>query len=72
MTATISVSALPNLVGANGDISETQALEAYYRLPVNDHLALTADLQYMRDGMVQGADPDVAGFLFGGRGTLEY
>lgn len=59
------------LDGGNEDVANTRVAEAYLRLALNDHLALTFDAQYMRDEYL-GAQEDVSGFIFGVRGTLTF
>jgi hypothetical protein len=58
------------LDGGNLDISQSQVAEAYYRFVVNDHLALSADIQYMQDKLRNQDDP--AGFIYGMRLTAEF
>jgi hypothetical protein len=56
--------------GGNLDLRHTQVAEAYYRLVVNDYLALTADVQYMQDKVKEGVSPE--GFILGLRATTEF
>ena len=58
------------LDGGNGNIRKTQVLEAYYRFVFNDHVALTADLQYMDDELQEGPGPE--GYIVGLRATAEF
>lgn len=58
------------LGGGNLDIRWSQAAEAYYRFEVNGHLALSADLQYMKDDVKHQESPQ--GFLYGLRLTAEF
>jgi hypothetical protein len=58
------------LDGANQDLNYTHVAEAYYRLVVNDHLALTGDIQWMQDKVKQGVSPE--GFIFGLRATTQF
>lgn len=58
------------LDGGNLDIARTDAVEAYYRLAVNDYLALTVDAQYMKDEYVD-AD-DVNGWVLSLRAVVEF
>lgn len=51
-------------------IARTNAVEAYYRFVVNDYLALTADVQYMKDKYREGDDID--GWVFGVRAVAEF
>ena len=51
-------------------IARTNAFEAYYRFVVNDYLALTADVQYMKDKYREGDDVD--GWIFGVRAVAEF
>jgi hypothetical protein len=50
-------------------IARTNAFEAYYRFVVNDHLAVSADVQYMKDKYREGDDVD--GWIFGLRAVVE-
>ncbi len=56
--------------GGNLDISHSQVAEVYYRFVINDHLALSADIQYLQDSLRNQADP--AGFIYGLRFTAEF
>ncbi len=56
--------------GGNQDIDRSNAFEAYYRLAVNDHLALTADVQYMED--LYKDDTSVSGWVYGARALVEF
>jgi len=58
------------LDGGNLDIRQSQAAEAYYRFVINTHLALSADVQYMKDGVRNQENP--AGFIYGLRLTAEF
>ena len=58
------------LDGGNGDVRKTQVLETYYRFVFNDHMAVTADLQYMDDELVTGSGPE--GYIVGLRATAEF
>ncbi|MCG6868104.1 MAG: carbohydrate porin [Gammaproteobacteria bacterium] len=40
------------LPGGNLDIERTDVFEVYYRLGLNDHIGITADLQYMKDELI--------------------
>ncbi len=62
------------LAGGNREIARTNVFEAYYRLGLNDYLALTADVQYMADSRVQ-LDPfqeDPEGWIVGMRLTAAF
>jgi len=62
------------LDGGNGDIDNTQVFEAYYRSVLNEHMALTADVQHMKDDL-EKIDPrqnNPSGWLFGLRFTAEF
>ena len=58
------------LNGGNLDIRQSQAAEAYYRFVINAHLALSADIQYMKDDRKNQENP--AGFIYGMRLTAEF
>jgi porin len=60
------------LNGGNLDIDRTQVLEGYYRLVLNDYLALTADIQYMKDDYKDSADSEPKGVILGFRATAEF
>ncbi len=51
-------------------LARTNVFEAYYRFAVNDHLALSADVQYMKDKYREGEDVD--GWIFGLRAVVEF
>jgi porin len=53
-------------------IDRTQVLEGYYRLVLNDYLALTADVQYMKDDYKDSADSEPKGVILGFRATAEF
>jgi carbohydrate-selective porin (OprB family) len=59
------------LDGGNQEVDNTNVAEAYLRLGLNDYLALTFDLQYMKDTYASGQE-DLSGFIFGMRGTVEF
>lgn len=59
-----------HLEGGNSGIDESRVAEAYYRLNLNDHLALTADIQLLRDEISGGGK--VKGAIFSLRGTKEF
>lgn len=52
------------------DINMTHVAEAYYRLVLDDHLALTADIQYMNDHLKEEDNPK--GFILGLRATAQF
>lgn len=58
------------LDGANTGIDRTRVAEACYRLVLDDTLAVSADLQYMKDELDSG--PDATGFICGMRATLAF
>jgi porin len=58
------------LDGGSVDVSQSQVAEAYYRFVINDHLALSADIQYMQDDLRNRENP--AGFIYGMRLTAEF
>jgi porin len=60
------------LNGGNLDIDQTQVFEGYYRLVLNDYLALTADVQYMKDDYKDSADSEPEGVILGLRATAEF
>jgi porin len=61
---------LAYLAGANENIARTNVFEGYYRFAFNKHLALTGDVQYMKD---QYRDqPDVDGWILGMRAVVEF
>ncbi len=61
------------LTGGNAGLDHTQAFEAYYRFGLTDELAVTADLQWMRDDYRAGADDeDRDGWIFGLRFTAAF
>lgn len=58
------------LDGANQALRHTQVTEAYYRLAMNDHFALTADVQYMADNYRE--TDDIRGWVVGLRAVAEF
>lgn len=58
------------LVGANTGIDRTHVAEVYYRLVLDETMAVSADLQYMKDDLESAASAE--GFLFGLRATVEF
>ena len=61
---------LAYLQGGNQEIESTRVAEGYYRLMLHDNLALSADLQYLRDDKRSGKDP--AGYIFGLRADINF
>ncbi len=59
-----------HLRGGNLDVNHTDVLEVYGRFALNDILAVTGDVQYMKDSMDMGDSPD--GWIFGLRMTAEF
>lgn len=57
--------------GGNLDIGESRVIEAYYRVAVSEELALTADVQHLRETYRSGIAA-VAGWVAGLRLTLDY
>jgi porin len=58
------------LEGGSGELARTNAVEGYYRLAFNDTLALTADVQYMKDKYRTGDVID--GWVFSLRAVAEF
>ena len=58
------------LDGGNARIIRTRIAEAYYRLVINPHLAVTADIQYMRDEYYQSAGAE--GMIYSLRASVNY
>jgi hypothetical protein len=58
------------LEGGNLAIVHSQVVEAYYRLAFNEGLALSADIQYMKDDLRHQENP--AGFICGLRLTAAF
>ena len=58
------------LDGANTGIDRTHVAEAYYRWVLDDTLAVSADLQYMKDDL--GSGPGAEGFIYGLRATTVF
>ncbi len=51
-------------------LARTNVFETYYRFAVNDYLALSADIQYMKDKYREGDEVD--GWVFGLRAVAEF
>jgi porin len=61
------------LTGGNGDIRRSQVVETYYRVALGRSLALTGDLQYMRDDYVAGEGSEaLEGAILGLRLSAEF
>lgn len=58
------------LKGGNLDVDRTHVVEAYYRLGLNEHVALTADVQYLRDEYNDGSK--VKGWVIGMRAVAAF
>jgi porin len=58
------------LAGGNGDLARSQVFEGYYRFAATASLALTGDLQYLRDARRSGAG--LRAFILGVRLTAEF
>lgn len=58
------------LEGANTGIDRTHVVEAYYRWVLDGTLAVSADLQYMKDDLDRGTD--ASGMIYGLRATVEF
>ena len=58
------------LEGGNASLSNTRIAEAYYRLVLNPYVAITADIQFMQDRFRQ--TPDISGFIYSLRGTVNF
>ena len=59
-----------HLRGGNLEVDKTDVFEIYGRFALNDIFAITGDVQYMKDSMKVGDDPD--GWIFGLRATAEF
>ena len=60
------------LNGGNLDLDQTQVFEGYYRLVLNEFLAVTTDLQYMKDDYKDSSTPEPKGVILGLRATAEF
>jgi len=60
------------LHGGNLDIDQTQVFEGYYRLVLNEYLAVTADVQYIKDDYKESSVPEPEGVILGVRATAEF
>ncbi len=54
-----------HLRGGNLEVAHTDVVEVYARFALNEFVAVTGDVQYMRDAMKEGESP--GGWLFGVR-----
>ena len=61
---------LAYLDGANNRIASTRIFETYYRLVINQHLAISADIQYNRDEFVRA--PTAEGMVYSARTTINF
>jgi hypothetical protein len=62
------------LEGGNQSVENSQVFEAYYRAMLNEYAAITADVQYMKDDLIE-EDPrqeNPEGWIFGLRLTAEF
>ncbi len=60
-------------LNGENDFDYTQAAEVYWRVVLNDYLAVTADVQYMEDHFdTDEEDEDFSGFIFGVRLAAEF
>jgi len=57
------------LEGGNTGIDNSQVFETYYRCGIEEYFSATADIQYMKDRMLQDGSTD--GWIFGIRLTAE-
>lgn len=58
------------LYGGNQDIDNTHVAEAYVRFALHEYVALTLDMQYMRDKYE--IDDEIKGFIYGLRAVAEF
>jgi porin len=56
--------------GGNSEIFQSDVVEGYYRWAVNDALALTTDVQWMKDSYPDAQD--IRGWIFGIRAVTEF
>jgi len=54
--------------GGNLSLDKSQVLEVYYRLVLNDYLAISADVQYLQDDLKDAKNP--SGWILGTRLTV--
>jgi porin len=59
-----------HLRGGNLDVDHTDVIEVYGRFALSDIFSVTGDVQYMRDSMKVGENPQ--GWIFGLRATAEF
>ena len=53
------------LDGGNLDVDKTYVFETYYRATLTDHLAITADAEYMKDDLENAEDDDPKSWILG-------
>jgi porin len=56
--------------GGNSEIFQSDVVEGYYRFAVSDTLAVTADLQWLKDSYRDAQD--ISGWIFGIRAAAEF
>ena len=56
---------LAYLDGGNLDLDKAYAFETYYRAALSEHLALTADVQWLQDENKGSSDDDAEGWIIG-------
>ena len=62
------------LPGGNLDVENSHVFEAYYRAGLNEYVSLSADIQYMKDDLIE-VDPrqdNPSGWIFGLRLTASF
>lgn len=62
--------AYAHLDGGNGEVRASQVAEFYYRAVINEHLAVTGDLQLLRGEVAGGGGPE--GAIVSLRATKEF
>jgi porin len=60
------------LSGGNAGLDRSHVAEGYVRFGLNDYVAATLDVQYMKDAYETGAGNDVDGWIFGARVAVEF
>ena len=58
--------------GGNLELDRTYAFETYYRATLSEHLALTADVQWLQDENADSGDDDAEGWIVGLRLVAEF
>ena len=58
------------LDGGNQGLDKSHVLEVYYRFLLNEYCALTADMQYVKDDIKAGKNPE--GFISGLRLVVKF